>query len=355
MLLVTTALILLTLLLCCALIAARAVRGAQERHRGRHAARVRPSLIALMAGDREESRAAADQLAGLDARSWAATVPLLSSMLGQVKGESAQAAISVLHARSEVARALRRLRSGSVARRIDALELLAATGTRQAVPSAIALLEHRDPALRRAAARALGRLGSDEATEALLRTLGRPGSIPLPIIVRAVSQIGEPAHEQLRHMLDGTTQQRAGTAEICGLVQAIGTVGQLQRLVRHDFDTDVRIRAARAIGRIGLPRAVPDLIEAAGPNEPAGLRAVSARALGEIGDESAVPALAGLTRDRHPQVRDNAARALLGCGPGGQAALLELARQPDDLCCREVVALAVLRHQLAAPAWMQVA
>lgn len=74
-----------------------------------------------------------------------------------------------------------------------------------------------------------------------------------------------------------------------------------------------RNMAARALGLIGDPRAIPALAEALKDQDEI-IRSVAAWALGEIGDESAIPELLKVTRDSRQCVRNRASASLQRLG-----------------------------------------
>ena len=82
----------------------------------------------------------------------------------------------------------------------------------------------------------------------------------------------------------------------------------LLRLLADD-EARTRRRAALAIGRVGLPDAVPALQQALGDSE-FEVRQMAAFALGLIGDPSARPALLNSLKDSEPIVQGRAAEAL---------------------------------------------
>lgn len=83
----------------------------------------------------------------------------------------------------------------------------------------------------------------------------------------------------------------------------------LQQLRRRD--PAARARAARALGELRDPAALPALLEAANDGDPA-VRLAVIEALGRFGDHAAVvvPTLRRLEQDRDPRVAAEAARGL---------------------------------------------
>src|SRR5262245_39605730 len=77
----------------------------------------------------------------------------------------------------------------------------------------------------------------------------------------------------------------------------------------NDEEARTRRRAALALGRVGLPEAIPALQRALGDGE-FEVRQMAAFALGLIGDASARPALLNALKDSEPIVQGRAAEAL---------------------------------------------
>ena len=124
---------------------------------------------------------------------------------------------------------------------------------------------------RRAAADALGRIGTRRASPALLRALEDPHMVVRRAAMVALLRIG-----------------------------ARGTVPKIATLLR-DESGGVRVLAAHVLGGFRDPRAVPSLLRTL--RDPKWyVRQAAAEALGEIGDERALKALRGLARDSRPAV-----------------------------------------------------
>jgi len=105
-----------------------------------------------------------------------------------------------------------------------------------------------------------------------------------------------------------------------GALEAVGVLGD--RLVDRAEEPEVRIRAARALGRIGSPRSLQALAAVLSRDEPTGLRAVATRALGDIGGDEAATLLIPLLDDPAHVVAANASGALPRCGALGRTLLL---------------------------------
>jgi HEAT repeat protein len=326
-------------------------RWSNRRSEGRRLAvsePLRPLLLELVAGEPDETEAAASALVALDKTRWRAVEPDLEAMLVKVRGETHESVVRVLERRGSLARALQRLTSRDPVTRARGAELLGACRREGAVDDLVELLDDRDPEVRTVAARALGRIGSARAAVPLLATIGSRAEVPPRIVATALLRIGVSAHPALvQAMSDAEPLRRATAAEIAGLDGAVAAVDGLLRLLDHDDTTEVRVRAARALGRIGMPRATGPLLEATGDDRPAALRTVAARALGDLGSAAAVPRLAELATDPDHRVASNAATALSRSGAAGVEALAAVAQVEAGAHAREALSTARLRGLVA--------
>jgi len=328
----------------------RTLRRAGDRRRRALSADVRPLVLELAAGDGPEAAEAEQRLAALDERTWRAVEPEVTALLLKVRGDNHALLVSVLDRRGAVSRAVRALSSRSAVRRARAAELLGSTRRRTVVPDLVRLLGDRDPDVRQVAARALGRIGSDRAATALLDAVGDPGDVPPRIVAAALLRIGSGAHPALVTALDGPDPlRRAVAADIAGLDGAVAAVPALLRRLQTDEEIEVRIRTARALGRIGSPAGLDALLAATDGARRTALRTVAVKALGDLGSPRAVPRLVELLEDPAHRIAGNAATALVRCGPRGLSALASAAESGAP-AAREALALAVLRDPGAAPA-----
>ena len=109
------------------------------------------------------------------------------------------------------------------------------------------------------------------------------------------------------------TQRRGGAPSIESAGEAFGFGAKrprpLRQLIRNDPSWEVRASAGRAIGRLSLREAVPDLVRALRDERPE-VRIVAAAALWRLPDPAAVPALVALLEDDDPAARQWGALAL---------------------------------------------
>lgn len=305
---------------------------------------LRPALLQLAAGEPEDAARALEQLAGLDARRWEAIEPTLESLLLKVRGETKASVVGLLERRGSLAQALARTRSRSVVQRAHGAEVLGAAGRQSALPDLVRMLSDDEPEVRQVAARALGRIRAPGAAEPLLATLSAQRAVPPRIVATAILRIGVGAHPALDAALrHGDALQRSVAAEIAGLSGAFTAVPTLEGLLAGDPEPEVRIRSARALGRIGAGHVVDELLQVVEEDQPVALRIVATRALGDLGDDRAVPRLTQLATDPQYRVAANAATALTRCGVAGLRALRRLANAPDGAHARDALATAALR------------
>jgi len=196
-----------------------------------------------------------------------------------------------------------------------------------------------------AAARALARNRDDRALAWLLRhpmALGRRNPAMLTGLLRGFGRRAWPALvaalEQGR--LGGGRLERAAI-ETLGLARERPARAALERGL-GSRDVEVRVAAARALGRLGAAESTGPLL-ASLEDEAWPVRAQAAHSLGLLGAEGATRALAARLADPSWWVRRHTAHALLALGEEGRLALREAARGSADRYARDM-ARAVLER-----------
>jgi HEAT repeat protein/MFS family permease len=132
-------------------------------------------------------------------------------------------------------------------------------------------LDDADPEVRQEAARALGRIGSDEAVDALIQRLRDPNSTIRPDAARALGQIGFPA--AVPALIEALSSGSVELEEACA--QALGAIGdraartRLKRLLGEKRTERVFVSIAEAMSKLGIIEAgweiVPRIHETANP------------------------------------------------------------------------------------------
>ena len=334
------------------LVSSRVLRPWRERRRRALAAPVRPWLLELATSDDARVAVALSRIGALDRRHWQAIEPTVVSLLGKVRGDLRSSFARLFDERGVTERALRDVRTGGRFRKIRrarAAAVLGDLGHTGALQALCALLDDRSPAVRIAAARALGKIGRAEAAGPLLGTLAGARRVPSDIVAYALIQIGPAAHADLIQAIGHAEPLvRAVAIEILGRTGAVAATGPVIGALRADRSQDVRIRAARALGRLGLPIGMVPLLAATVPGEPSTVRAAAATALGDLGAAEAAPALEALLSDLAYQVAHDAAGALRRLGSAGDEALVRIMGagvQPAAAHAVEVLAMASIEAE----------
>lgn len=246
-------------------------------------------------------------------------------LLHNLSGRDRDTLARLLDHRGAVEAARQQTRSTRAEQRAEAGNLLADAGSPAAVRDLLKLLHDPDPQVRWAAARGLGRLGHPSALSPLLASLEGPRPMPFDVVADAVFQIRDCPVSLLRQGLKSRSMPtRAVTVELLGRFQALVAAEDITGLLHHDPSVEVRARAARSLGRMGSPRAIPSLLICLNDG-PVAVRAMTIWALGEIGGPEARGALRSTLIGPSHQVRGLAAEALAALGPAGIEVLTEIA------------------------------
>ena len=262
---------------------------------------------------------------------------LMVEFLSLLRGAERERLVRLAREAGLVSRYFARLGARNRWRKARAAENLGYFSGPEAVGPLAGLLSHPDETVRAVAARALARIGTQEAAEALARTLNDTSELTRLRMAENLERIGELAVNPLVEVLGGgDSRARVFAARILGNLRAAEAGPALREAMLRGETTDVRAQAALAVGKIGNPDDVPALEEAA-DDEDWPVRAQAANALGMIGELSAIPTLQGLAADREWWVRLNASRALANMGPSGERALARIL-EGEDRFARDRVA-----------------
>jgi hypothetical protein len=318
----------------------------RERRRERELTELRPVLLQYLASWEDgDARDLADVLIGHHSRS-ATFEDLVAGLLPKLRGVDRSMLVDILRRRGTIAKACKDTRYRTSLRRAMSAELLGSAGAIEGIPFVTRLLTDRNPQVRLAAVRALGRIGTSDAATALINQLDRkdPGIAPQPVTM-ALLRMGMEAAGPLRNALDATHPNvRIMAAESLGVLEVIAATGTLERILRSDPELGVRVGAAHALGRLAMPGSVTALIQTLKTEHGIDLIGAACVSLGQIGSADALPALEWATGHESPPVRLAAAAALILL-PGGIDRLRQIAQQPlgGGDAAREVLA----RHVIA--------
>lgn len=279
---------------------------------------------------------------------WDAMEAIASTLRRKERMQLAQSLARNRHVVSE-RRAL--LNGETPARREQAARRLGMLPSPRQIPALRrALIEGPEP-VRVAAARALASLRDLDALRWLCMHPEAVATRPLPMLSGLMRSFGPGGRALLIGALDrGIAVPRFE----CALLDALGITRcrsareRIEVRLRSDA-VDVRVAAARALGRLGMGEAIPGLMLAlADPAWPA--RAQAAHALGRLRATPAVDALAERVADAAWWVRHHAAYALAAVGPEGRDALCELIVRSPDPYAREMAREALDRGAMRTSA-----
>ncbi len=193
------------------------------------------------------------------------------------------------------------------------------------------ILQDSSSALVAQAVKSLGRLGGEEAVEALAGALDAfrlSGETEVKKnLVTALEKIG--GERAIEALIEGVKPQLLDKQKIeeLGLNDRIPTAAQHEEPMPY-IDADIQIKAVAALGRLRDKKGVDVVLEALDYNYISGddERETAARALGQMGGEKAITGLLKLLQDDDDDVRIAAIEALGEDGAEAVAALLEASK-----------------------------
>ncbi len=307
-----------------------------RRRRPRRDAAVRAALYRALAQPGESTRIVEDLAAG-DRKLMEAQA---RALLPALRGEDRDTLAYLLESSGATVVARRRCRSRRAGSRAAACQVLGDVGSPYSVLDLVPLLDDPRSVVRLAAARALGRLGQPSGVVPLLQAADRAHPLPVEVAAEAIHGIRDWPVSLLDPCLsDPSERTRALAVELLGSRQATDHMHALIRILENDPSVAVRVRAARALGRIGSPDGVVPLITCVNSGS-AALELEAVGALGRLGAVAAVPILHGALLGSSGPLSHAAATALSAISPDGVAALQEVAgdhRHPASRVARSAL------------------
>jgi HEAT repeat protein len=293
--------LLTALLLCVRRIHAQ--RALREELAARH--RAEPVLHALLDGDEVERRQGADD---------AALAGMLAELSPSLAGETRSAIADYFESTGGIARALRGVTHPLAHRRAESAAALGDMCSDQAEPVLLMALNDRDPDVRLAATRSLGRLRSRAAVIPILHSLACR-HVPRAVAANAVLTIGAAALPGLRTLI--RTEHPATRAAAVELLGRLGNPrdGESLRERLTDEAPLVRERACEALAYLGaddVGQALEDLLA----DDARTVRAAAAAALATVGGPGNASRLLEIVHDDCAEVAEIAAASLSAIAPG---------------------------------------
>jgi HEAT repeat protein len=168
-------------------------------------------------------------------------------------------------------------------------------------------------AVRKSSANALGKIGSNRATDSLVGVLS-DASCPLVVaVIEALGKIKDKTSIQpLIKLLDDKTKPAEIHRAIIDILGEIKDPSCVEAIIKFADDARDRFRwsAANSLGKLGYESIINPLVKLL-KDDFADIRQISAEALGNIGSETAVqPLVSALVNDKDNRVRELSAIAL---------------------------------------------
>jgi HEAT repeat protein len=267
--------------------------------------RAEPTLLALLEGDEVAEREGADD---------AALAAMLAELSPSLAGETRRAIARHFESSGAIGRAVRGLHHPLSHRRAESAAALGDMCSDQAEPALLMALNDRDPDVRLAATRSLGRLRARAAVIPILHSLACR-HVPRAVAANAVLTIGAAALPGLRALI-GTEHPvtRAAAVELLGRLGNPRDGEALRDRLTDDAPL-VRERACEALAHIGGGD-VGDALEDLLGDDVRNVRAAAAAALATVGSQSNASRLLEMVHDDCAEVAEIAAASLAAIAPG---------------------------------------
>jgi HEAT repeat protein len=249
--------------------------------------------------------------------------------------QAAATALAKLKDASSFAILSETLRSARPERIVAAIQFLESFEAEPANEALVGLLSHPDARVRATAVSALGRRAGARYADRLAALLEDPDPRVRANVVEALAVTEDPALlEKLRPLLhDPSTRARVNTALTIATIQGVSAALESLPLIRElaGGDAQARSTATYALGRLPLEQSM-DLLAALLNDPELRIRCEAAQALGRIGTPRIIPqlveALAGPSELRH-DTRRSLAVIVARSGPTSVQELMQAARRSD--------------------------
>src|SRR6476619_1827039 len=274
----------------------------REELAARH--RAEPILLALLDGAEAGRQESTDD---------AALAAMLAELAPSLAGETRQAIARHFESSGAIGRAVRGLSHPLAHRRAESAAVLGDMCSDQAEPALLMALNDRDPDVRLAATRSLGRLRSRSAVIPILHSLACR-HVPRAVAANAVLTIGAAALPGIRTLI--STEHPATRAAAVELLGRLGNPrdGESLRGRLTDHAPLVRERACEALAQLGaddVGQALEDLLA----DDVRNVRAAAAAALARVGGPGNAARLLDIVHHDCAEVAEVAATTLASIAP----------------------------------------
>ena len=288
-----------------------------------------------------------------------AAVQAVLNLLEAVKGDEGDRLKQVLGQHHVDRGLLRRLRSGRLTARLDAIESLGKARLPQTLDALLGLLQHPKPVVRRMAVRAaagtVAIMTAEEQADAVQRFIQALKAAPLRagVVQEALLLLETRAGAVLRGLLaepDLGDGLRWVVLETIGRLRLADMSNDIAVAAIHS-DAELRAAAFRALHRLGvIPELAQEPLLAALDDEVDFVRVQAAHAAASLEPEVALPALQARLADTCWWVRRAVAGSLARLGERGVAAVVRAARTHADEGARDMAVQILLETGVVDPA-----
>ncbi len=317
----------LIILILLGLIVRRLVIGYWSRYLKSRQDRFQPAVLNLL-DDPENITPLAHGLRPFDRR---LIEEMLLQQADELKGEERAAMTATFERLGYVAEELKCLSYSRWWRRRDATIKLGIMLSEKALPALIQSVGDPNEEVQLAAVRALGQMKNPQSITTLLKVMEQRVDWTSGRILEVLIGLGDLIKLPVLTWLTSVTDSRVTLllVQLCGLMRWSEAVPLLIPLLEN-YDAEIRVSAARAIGNIGDATTAEHLISML-IDENWEVRAQAAESLGLLQDMGALNPLTQCLRDEIWWVRYNSAKALYQLGNQGEMELSKIRRSKHSI------------------------
>ncbi|MBP1769044.1 MAG: lyase domain protein repeat-containing protein [Candidatus Aminicenantes bacterium] len=255
--------------------------------------------------------------------------------------------LRIIFDRAVKARCLKSLASRRTARRLKNARLFIIFCGPEEGPVLIRLLKDK-PIIKLCVLSALSNTPSPETLDYVFQAFGQDTGPAVRSYFNIMFSLGKRIEPLVKaHLQKPLSSEKLGLlVELVGVIPLHSLSREILSLAGHP-DKEIRIRVARALGKLHLPEALEVLI-AMSSDEAWEVAAQAAKGLGKLGNPATTEVLVRSLFSPHWHVRYNAGYGLARMGEAGRRRLKEVASQNEDRYARDMSVMVL--HELIDPA-----